>query len=328
MAGTHNSLCTFLRISVIFRRFRNVAAFVMLAVMQKIILDTDIGDDIDDALALAVILNSPELELLGVTTVFRDAALRTRLARHLLGVWERASTHVATGISPPLLQPFNMDLGTQFQLLDDVEKNGASEEHAVDFILRAARDLEARGETLTLVPIGPLTNIGVALACEPELAGRVRIVLMGGWWKADADYAEWNIACDPEAAAIVFKSGAPIDMIGLDVTLRCKLSEDNIGQIESGGTGRGALLAKLIRLWQNNQSHTPTLHDPLAVLTLFSDCVRFEEKRIEVVLCGEERGRTQIIESDAPGQRASNTRIAVDVDVERAIALFMQRVLA
>lgn len=285
---------------------------------MQIILDTDIGDDIDDALALAIILNSPELELLGVTTVYRDAARRTVLARHLLKVWGM-STHVATGISRPLLQPFDLDLGTQFQLLDDVEISSGEAEHAVDFLLRQARESHGRGETLTLVPIGPLTNIGVALAREPELAGQVRIVLMGGCWSAPQ--AEWNIVCDPEAAAIVFQSGAPIDMIGLDVTMKCQLSEDNVGRIESGDA-RGALLGKLIRLWQAHPGHAPILHDPLAVLTLFSDCVRFEEKRVEVVLCGDGRGRTQVVEGE------SNTRVAVDVDVERAIALFMQRVTA
>lgn len=298
------------------------AAFVMLAPMtQKIILDTDIGDDIDDALALTIILNSPELELLGVTTVFRDAARRAELARHLLQVWDM-STHVAAGTSRPLLQVFEAQLGTQFQILESETPNetGTDEEHAVDFLLRAARESEATSEKLILVPIGPLTNLAVALAREPELANRVRIVLMGGQWSAPGP--EWNIECDPEAAAIVFASGAPIDMIGLDVTLRCKLSAENVSQIENHGTKRCGLLAKLIRLWQFNAEHAPILHDPLAVLTLLGDCVRFEEKRIEVVLCGDERGRTKAVEGEP------NARGAVDVDAARAVELFMQRFLA
>ncbi len=286
---------------------------------QRIILDTDIGDDIDDALALAVALHSPEVELHGVTTVFKNAPRRAVLARHLLQTFGRKKIPVIAGCSKPLLQPFEPGLGSQFQMLEDDVWNESG--HAVDFIVQAARvDEEPDPENLlTLVPIGPLTNIAVALAREPELIPRVRIVLMGGQWSKPA--AEWNIVCDPEAAAIVFNSGAEISMVGLDVTMRCCLEAAHIETIAQKAGASAKLLSELIRLWQRDSQHAPVLHDPLALLTLFDDCVKFEDKRIEVALCGEERGRTIIVE-DEP-----NARVAVDVDAPRAVAAFMSRVL-
>lgn len=286
---------------------------------QSIILDTDIGDDIDDALALAVILNSPELKLRGVTTVFKNAPRRAALARHLLQTFGRGKIPVAAGCSKPLLQPFEPQLGEQFQVLQNDVWNETG--HAVDFIIQAARvqDEPDRDNLLTLVPIGPLTNIAVALAREPELIPRVRIVLMGGQWSRPG--TEWNILCDPEAAAIVFNSGAEISMIGLDVTLRCKLEAAHIKTIAQKSTAQSKLLSEMIKLWQGDAGHAPVLHDPLAVLTLFDDCVAFEDKRIEVALCGQERGRTIAAEGEP------NARVAVDVDAPRAVEAFMSRVL-
>lgn len=288
---------------------------------QPIILDTDIGDDIDDALALAVALNSPELELRGVTTVFRNAPRRALLAQEMLRVFKRSDVPVLAGCSKPLLQPFDPQLGAQFAVLerDTLEQ---PTQHAVDFIVQSV-DIAAEPDPenlLTLVPIGPLTNIALALAREPELIPRCRIVLMGGQWRGET--AEWNIRCDPEAAAMVFNSGAEIHMVGLDVTTRCRLDQSHIAQFAEQDTARGKLLAELIRLWQNEIKHRVTLHDPLTLLTLFDDCVTFEEKRIEIDLCGNERGKTIVAKGEP------NARVAVDVDVDRAIELFMERALA
>ena len=281
----------------------------------SIILDTDIGDDVDDALALAIALNSPEIELCGVTTVFRDAPRRALLAQQLLALFKR-DVPIFAGCSKPLLKPYSdisggANLGRQFAALDSslqYEKG----QHAADFIIEQAA---AAPERLTLVPIGPLTNIALALAKEPEIIEQTRIVLMGGQWSKPG--GEWNILCDPEAAAMVFNSGAEITMVGLDVTLQCVLSDAQVEQFLSAGTPHAKWLYDLIKLW----NHRVTLHDPLTILALFSDCVQFEEKRIEVVLCGDERGRTKVVEG------TPNCRVAVSVDAERAVNLFMERVL-
>jgi inosine-uridine nucleoside N-ribohydrolase len=148
---------------------------------------------------------------------------------------------------------------------------------------------------------------------EPELVPRIRLVVMGGCFFTPRD--EWNIKCDPEAAAIVVESGVDVSFIGLDVTLRCTL---NAEQIEAVGAAQPAL-KELMALWCNDTQGTMYLHDPLALATLWSDAVRFEDKCVRVELCGEERGWTKIVDG------APNARVAIEVDAGRAVADFMQR---
>jgi inosine-uridine nucleoside N-ribohydrolase len=291
-----------------------------------IVLDTDIGDDIDDALALAVILNSPEFDLRGVTTVFRNAPRRVALVRKMLEVWERSDVPVAAGCSKPLLEPFDARLGTQFEILDGSEST-LSDGHGVDFLVEALEQSD-ESEKLVLAPIGPLTNIALAFARATELAAKSEVVLMGGYWNkgTPGHYPEWNIRCDPEAAEMVFCSGANIKMVGLDVTLRCQLEAKHVQQIASHSSQRAALLSRLITLWTQGYGKPPILHDPLAVLAIIDECVTFEPMRIGVELCAEnsggiERGVTKVLSGEP------NALVAVDVDVPRAIELFMARVL-
>jgi inosine-uridine nucleoside N-ribohydrolase len=292
-----------------------MASFAMKPI--SIILDTDIGDDVDDALALAIALNSPEINLLGVSTVFRDAPRRALLAQQILALFNR-DVPVRAGCSKPLLLswdelPGGANLGKQFEALDSSLRY-EEKQHAVDFIIETAQAC-SEDNPLTICPIGPLTNIALLLAKAPEIIPRIRIVLMGGWWSEPK--AEWNIRCDPEAAAIVFNSGADITMVGIDVTKQCVLSDAQVEQFHEAGTPRAKFLYDLIKLWQ----HKVTLHDPLTLLTLFDDCVQFGPRRIKVELCGEKRGCT--VESEG----APDCRAAVAVDVDRAVDLFMERVL-
>ncbi len=285
-----------------------------------IFLDTDIGDDVDDALALAIILNSPELFLRGVTTVFRDAPRRALLAREVLRLFGRDDVPVAAGASQPLLEPYEAipggaHLGRQFEALGQAEAP-ALEPHAIDFLAERIRQAARDGERPTVVAIGPLTNIALLFARHPDTVVQCRLLVMGGYWKEPRP--EWNIRCDPEAAAMVFRSGADITMVGLDVTLKCVLSDEQVARFREAGTPRATFLADLIALW----NHPVTLHDPLTLLTLFDECVRFEEKCIQVMLADETRAHT--VAADGP----PNARVAVDVDVERAVSLFMQRALA
>lgn len=291
--------------------------------LTPIFLDTDIGDDIDDALALTVVLNSPELELRGVTTVFRDAPRRALLTHQLLALSNRTDVPVFPGHSRPLLEryeniPGGSNLGRQFEALDPALVP-ETEATAVAALKAAVLDAAGRGEKLTIVAIGPLTNIALLLYTAPEIVPLCRVVIMGGRWNpaTPAPAAEWNIFCDPEAAAMVFRSGVELTMVGLDVTLRCVLNDDHVAQFRTAGTARAALLADLIDLW----GHKVTLHDPLTVLTLFSDCVRFERRSIDVGLTGGDRGATLLQHGGAC------CLVAVDVDVERAVDLFMERVL-
>ena len=232
---------------------------------------------------------------------------------------------VFAGCSKPLLQPFDFQLGSQFEILED-EALYEPRQHAIDFLIsESGADGEEPPEApLTIVAIGPLTNIALAIAKEPQLVSSARLVMMGGMWNSRAkDFkAEWNISCDPEAAAMVFESGIEISMVGLDVTSRCVLEEKHLEQIKTHDSSAKGVLPQLIDLWMRDSKRPPTLHDPLAVLSLFDDCVTFEEKKIEVALCGKERGQTRVLPSEV------NARVAVDVDEKRAIELFMERILA
>ncbi len=288
---------------------------------RSIIIDTDIGDDIDDALALVVALHSPEIEVVGVTTVFRDAPRRAILTRELLRLLKREEVPIVAGCSMPLLTDLanfpsgGPNVGRQFEALDP-NLSWDDARHATDFIIATARSFGARGETLTLVPIGALTNIALAFHLAPDIVASCQIVMMGGCWREPR--AEWNIKCDPEAAAMVFRAGADINMVGIDVTVQCVLDDAQVQQFRDSSREHARFLGRLIDLW----SHPVTLHDPLTVLTIFTDLVKFEPKRIEIGLSGDERARTLVVEGEP------NCRVAVEVDAERAKALFLERVLA
>lgn len=287
-----------------------------------LVLDTDIGDDVDDALALAVALRSPEIDLRGVTTVFRDAPRRALLAREVLKLYapERAdSLPVVAGCSQPLVLDWNelpggQSLGRQFEALDP-NLPLPTGNHALEFLAGEIQKAQNAGERLTVAGIGPLTNLALLVARYPELIGAYDVLLMAGKWSDD--FAEWNIRCDPEAAAMVFRSGVPLQMVGLDVTEQCVLSDEEVARFDAA-TPRAKFLGDLIKLW----GHKVTLHDPLTLLTPFSDCVKFAPKRIEVQLSGARRASTKAVEGEA------NVRVATEVDVEAAKALFLERVLS
>jgi inosine-uridine nucleoside N-ribohydrolase len=144
--------------------------------------------------------------------------------------------------------------GRQFKALDASltwdDKRHASISH------RTVRAFHARGETLTIVPIGALTNIALAFHLAPILYPSAEFVMMGGKWSDN--FPEWNILCDPEPAAMVFKSGAEIRMVGLDVTLQCVLAED-----EEALSPRHHSHTRVSGATDRIVGHAVTLHDPL-----------------------------------------------------------------
>jgi inosine-uridine nucleoside N-ribohydrolase len=246
------------------------------------------------------------------------------LVRQLLKLFDRTDIPVYAGHSRPLLQPYEAipggpNLGRQFEALDPALEIPTMVD-AVEALRAAILDAAGKGETLIVVAIGPLTNIALLLYRYPELVSRCWLLIMGGKWNpaTPSPAAEWNIFCDPEAAAMVFRSGVDLTMVGLDVTLRCVLSAAQVARFRAANTPRATFLADLIDLW----GHRVTLHDPLTLLTLFDDCVRFERRRIEVELHGPQRGATVLQHG------AANCRIATEVDAERATGLFLSRILA
>jgi purine nucleosidase len=233
------------------------------AAKSKAIIDTDIGDDVDDVFAVGLALASPELEILGITTAWGDTRLRARMVDRLLAETGRVSIPVAEGIPTQSKTPFSQARWA--------EGGPAAKPHpaAVDFLLEQIRSHP--GE-ITLVAIGPLTNVGAAIDRDPKTFRRLqRVVLMGGSVRkgyGDLGYApdrgpsaEYNIKSDIPAAQKLFTAGVPIFMMPLDST-QLTLDETLRAILFRQGTPLTDALAILYYQWGQP---TPTLFDAMAV---------------------------------------------------------------
>lgn len=286
---------------------------------RKVVIDTDIGDDIDDALALALALSSPELEVVGVTTVYGRVDVRALLAARVLQAFDREDTPVLMGCRKPLLGRIPEHIPNQAGAVEERGFSNIGDVHASDFI----EDFLAREEEPLIITLGPLTNIALVLAKRPELADKARLVVMGGY--VSYPRAEYNVRCDPEAASIVLESGAHITLVGLDVTLRCKAPDRIVEGVRSGRNSRLRVLADMLDLWTRATHGTPILHDPLAVAVSYRrGLVKATPMRVAVELHGKHtRGATVPLAGGRP-----NVEACIDVSVEKFMELYEERVLA
>lgn len=300
--------------------------------MLRIILDTDIGTDVDDCLALALLLTSPGVHLEGVTCVYGDVLLRSRMVRKLLNLRGYTTTPVFAGASQPLLEllPVYWAGHEGVGLLDDTDHALAPEaDHAVDYLVRTVM---RNPYQIHLIGIGPLTNIALALKREPRMAQALAgLTIMGGACRGYESlyihYVEHNIRCDPEAAHIVFSSGAPISLIPLDVTLQTRIRPADVERIRSVGTPFHAAVADQITLYPPFRSRNFTyLHDPLAVATVMApDLVTWRTLRVDVETGG--RLTTGMTLMREPSDTApANARVALGVDATRFEEWFLSRV--
>lgn len=234
----------------------------------RLLLDTDIGTDVDDCLALALILKSPEIQLEGVTCVYGDVALRTRMVRKMLQLAGREDIPVCMGCRKPLLgiRPVYWAGHEGRGMLEAGDESLApSQEHAADFIIRTVM---ANPGEIHLLAIGPLTNVALACLREPRLVENLAgLTVMAGAIRGrgafDLPYAEHNVRSDPEAAHIVFASGARVRMVPLDVTMRVAIRRDGVERIRQGGTPLHELVARQVELYPHFAEHGFTyLHDP------------------------------------------------------------------
>lgn len=300
--------------------------------MKRVILDTDIGTDVDDCLALALILSSPELQLEGVTCVYGDVALRSRMVRKLLNLAGRPAVPVFAGVAQPLLGlvPVYWAGHEGVGLLDANDEHLTPEpDHAIDYLVRTV--MASPGQ-IHLAAIGPLTNIALALKREPRMAQALAsLTIMGGachgYDTLHIGYVEHNMRCDPEAAHVVFSSGASIALIPLDVTLQVRIRPADVERIRAGGTPFHAAVADQVTLYPPFGARGFTyLHDPLAVATLVvPDMVTWREVHVDVETGGRHTaGMTLMREpsADAP----ANARVALGVDAARFEAWFVERV--
>lgn len=230
---------------------------------QLAILDTDIGDDIDDAFALALVLRSPEIKLLGITTAFGDTELRARLVDRYLGAIGRTDVPVATGKASAANNIFTQKAYAERET-DHRHRDG------VQFLLD---QIKAHPGQVTLIAIGPLVNVGEAIKRDPQTFKKLkRVVMMGGSVyrgygpSGTAPQPEWNIARDPEGARALFGSGVPIFMMPLDST-QVPLQLTDRDRMFAFGSPLTDQLTLLYHQWAAlNDGHgpNPTLFDPVA----------------------------------------------------------------
>lgn len=294
--------------------------------MKKIILDCDPGHD--DMIAIMLAFASEEIEILGITTVAGNQTGEKTFenALKVLTLINANDIKVARGFDKPILR----ELVTAPKIhgisgLDgaNLPKSNVSplKIDAVDFIIQT---LLYSSEKIYLVPTGPLTNIAISLLKEPKIKEKIeKIVLMGGaiFDSNITPSAEFNIYVDPEAAKIVFDSGVPIVMIGLDVTNKARLSFEDIEKIERMNGKISKVVAPLLKFFANANKEFfgfdgAPIHDALTIAYLIDETIlKLKNYFVDVETFGElTRGRTVVDVYNVLGKN-KNALVAVEVDI-------------
>jgi purine nucleosidase len=308
--------------------------------LTRVILDTDLamgapGSDIDDGFALALAVADPRLVLELVTTVGgnTDVDSATRLSGELLALLGHIEVPVVRGAAGPLNPRLRRDDRTPTQPDD-----ATAGPYAASEIVR--RVMAEPGE-LTVVAIGPLTNLALALLLEPRVATAVReVVVMGGVYLAHTNVGrmpgEFNFWCDPDAAEVVLRSGTPLRLVGLDVTRQVRLTRADADTLAEGGAF-GRLAAEHTHGWIDFQERVKpleeleqgscALHDPLAVAVVARPgLVTWREAHVSVETTGRSTRGVAVADllmwADPP---RANCRIATGVDVDAFRTWFLER---
>ncbi|MGQ0848453.1 MAG: nucleoside hydrolase [Actinomycetota bacterium] len=303
---------------------------------QPVLIDCDPGHD--DAIALLLALASPELEVLGVATVAGNTTLdkTTRNALKVLELAGRPDIPIAAGADRPLIRALVVgeyvhgESGLDGPELPD-PTIGALPVHAVDLL---AEKVFGSSSPVTLIPIGPLTNVAMLLSRYPKVIDRLgAIVLMGGSIGTGnvTPAAEFNIYVDPEAAYRVFHSGVPLTMVGLDVTHLALLNRSHAEQLR----GRGKVGRFVAELLDYFITHHPRhfegggvpIHDALAVAHLiWPDLMETDECYVTVETQSDlTRGRT-VVDRWHVTSATPNARVGVGLDGERFARLLVERI--
>ncbi|GLQ35494.1 nucleoside hydrolase [Amylibacter marinus] len=302
----------------------------------KLIIDTDPG--VDDAMAIFFALLHPDIEVMGLTAVFGNVTVDVA-TRNAIVLGERAGqpTPVARGAQRPLVQAPNpvSDYVHGTEGFGDMEpqpiKGTALDETAAEFIVRMINE---NPNEITLCPIGPLTNIALALELDPSIAHKVKeVVIMGGAYGVAGNvspHAEANIWNDPHAADAVFAADWSLKMVGLDVTHAVVFDPDDFAQLAAKAPVLGGFLQQAGDYYIDFYRRVVGIngcymHDPMAVIaTLRPELFSLENYPVEVKVNGAEIGQT--CHSDIPNR--SHTQVCTGVKAEEVKALFMDTIQA
>ncbi len=303
---------------------------------KRIIIDTDPG--VDDSLAFLLALASPEIQLEALTTTQGNVTLETatRNALSVLELGNASHIPVAAGSVVPLVQPLRASAHVHGQsgignaTLPE-PKSKPVEKHAVDYLIE--RVLAEPGE-LSIFPIGPLTNIAMAIRKEPQFAKAVKeLVIMGGAVLEHGNVtpqAEFNIWVDPHAAHIVFHSGIPITLIPLDVTHKCLLKQEHVSRLLKINSPITKFISDAVQVYllysYEHGFAGSALHDPLTLATVTApELLTLRELHVDVDHSGGvSMGKTF---GDFFGNtgKPANMKVALDVRGDEFIELFVQR---
>ena len=280
---------------------------------EKVLFDTDIGTDIDDAVCLAYLLAQPACELLGITTVSGEANKRAMLASAICRAADK-DIPIYPGAEDPLLIAQRQPNAQQADALEDWPHRSAFPQGAaVEFLRQTVR---AHPGEVTLLAVGPLTNIGLLFRADPEIPRLLkRLVLMCGQFlgcAAGRGPVEWNASCDPHAAAIVYGSAVAVHRShGLDVTQQVRMPAQEVRERFQAPLLRPVAAFAEVFFQRRDEI---TFHDPLAATTIFDDRIcTFADGAVEVEL--ESRQLAGFMHWRA--NKAGRQQVADTVDTER-----------
>ena len=297
-----------------------------------LVLDTDIGTDVDDVYALILAAVSPEFDLRAVTVVNNNVHLRARLARQILDLLGRCDVPVSMGASlsltPGERRGWMGHEGLGLSLPATLDAEDASVD-AARRIAQCAVESHAAGAPLTVCTIGAMTNLALALRYYPETAAHIgQVVSMASdYGEFGPENARWehNVACDPVAVEIVLRSGLPVTLVGLNVTSQTAMTREDVDAIEAIGGPLAEALVGMHRVWLTAlRSDRSPMHDGLALSYLLDSSLL---PMVSVSPMVHTHGRhLGVIQYDPPQTGSPICQIATEVDVPRFTEMFQSRI--
>ena len=294
---------------------------------EKIILDCDPGHD--DAVAIMLAAINPKIELLGITVVAGNQKLE-KTVNNALKVCNHLNLDVPvySGMSRPMIREqliaddIHGETGLDGPKFEEL-KIKAEDKHAVNFIIDTLMNSD---EKITLVPTGPLTNIGMAIRFEPRIIEKInRIVLMGGSYQLGnmTPAAEFNILADPDAAHIAFSSGVKVVMMGLDLTRQASATKEVVEKIKSLNNKASKLFVDLMEFFAASQKNVfgwsaPPVHDPTTIAYIIDpECIEVKPMFCEIELWSERSYGRTLCDYFGILKKEPNVDVAVKLDFDR-----------